>query len=101
MRTRNRKLNPAEAVAFSHPQNQKDSVSTLNDSAMEVLGKLDTEGAFDHLFINKKTRKPYTTISKQWDIIRTAAGLPHLRIHDLRHQFAVSAHQRRCQSLHL
>ena len=40
------------------------------------------------MFSSTKRRKPYTTISKQWDIFRKAAGFPHLRIHDLRHQFA-------------
>lgn len=31
---------------------------------------------------------PYTTIMKVWTRLRTKAGLPHLRIHDLRHQYA-------------
>jgi integrase len=60
----------------------------LNDSALEVLEKLDTEGKYEHLFINKKTEDPYTTIMKVWTRLRAKAGLPHLRIHDLRHQFA-------------
>ncbi len=60
----------------------------LNDSALEVLGQLDTEGKFEHLFINKQTEQPYTTIMKVWARLRSKAGLPHLRIHDLRHQFA-------------
>lgn len=60
----------------------------LNDSALEVLSQLDTEGQYDLLFINKQTEKPYTTIMKVWTRLRTKAGLPHLRIHDLRHQYA-------------
>lgn len=60
----------------------------LNDSALEVLDQLDTEGKFEHLFINKQTGKPYTTIMKVWTRLRGKADLPHLRIHDLRHQFA-------------
>ena len=60
----------------------------LNDSALEVLDRLDTEGEYEHLFINKQTEKPYTTIMKVWTRLRAKAGLPHLRIHDLRHQFA-------------
>ena len=60
----------------------------LNDSALEVLSQLDTEGHYDHLFINKHTEKPYTTIMKVWTRLRAKAGLPHLRIHDLRHQYA-------------
>ena len=61
---------------------------SLNDSAIEVLGLLDTEGKFDYLFINRKTGKPYTTIHKSWVKLRTKAGLPYLRIHDLRHSYA-------------
>jgi len=60
----------------------------LNSSAIEVLGRLDTEDEFEWLFVNLKTRKPYTTIHKVWERLRAEAGLPHLRIHDLRHQYA-------------
>jgi integrase len=60
----------------------------LNDSALDVLGQLDTEGRFEHLFINRRTGKCYGTIMKVWARLRKAAGLPHLRIHDLRHQYA-------------
>lgn len=60
----------------------------LNDSALHILNQLDTEGEFDHLFINRRTRQPYTTIMKSWQQIRVKAGLPNLRCHDLRHAFA-------------
>jgi integrase len=59
---------------------------------MEVLNQLDTEGNFEHLFVNKQrskeTEAPYTTITKVWDRLRNKASLPHLRIHDCRHLFA-------------
>ena len=60
----------------------------LNDSALHVLDQLDTDGKFDHLFINRKTRKPYVNIYKVWTRIRQKAGLPKMRLHDLRHGFA-------------
>ena len=60
----------------------------LNESALEVLAELDTEGEFEHLFVNRQTGKPYGTIMKVWSRLRTKAGLPHVRIHDLRHQYA-------------
>ena len=60
----------------------------LNASAMEVLSAVQTEGHFDHVFINRQTQKPYTTVHKVWGRIRRKAGLPHLRIHDLRHMYA-------------
>lgn len=58
----------------------------LNDSALDVLGRLD--GDSEYLFTNKQTGEPYTTIHKVWGRLRRRAGLPHLRIHDLRHQYA-------------
>lgn len=67
----------------------------LNDSAIEVLDAVDTEGKFDHVFINHRWKnedgsmgRPYTTIHKVWEKLREKAGLPHLRVHDLRHQYA-------------
>lgn len=58
----------------------------LNDSAMEVLGELDTRKEGGRLFVGR--RGALTTIAKQWVRLRKKAGLPHLRLHDLRHQFA-------------
>lgn len=60
----------------------------LNDSALAVIGELDTKGSFDHLFINKRTKLPYVNIAKVWEELRQKAGLPKARLHDLRHQFA-------------
>ena len=60
----------------------------LNDSAIDVLSQLDTQGMYDYLFINKQTGNRYTTISKVWGRLRKKAELSHLRIHDLRHGFA-------------
>lgn len=60
----------------------------LNDTALNVLSQLDTEGKYEHLFINKKTEKPYVSVANVWQKLRVKAGLPHLRLHDLRHQAA-------------
>lgn len=69
-------------------KSRKIRVVPLNDSALEVLAELDTEGQFEHLFVNRQTGKPYTTIMKVWSRLRLKAGLPFLRIHDLRHMYA-------------
>ena len=60
----------------------------LNDSAIGVLNRLDTKDKFEHLFRNMQSGKPYTTIQKVWNRLRNAAGLGHVRIHDLRHSYA-------------
>lgn len=69
-------------------KSRKIRVVPLNDSALDVLAQLDTEGNFESLFVNRQTGKPYTTIMKVWGRLRLKAGLPHLRIHDLRHMYA-------------
>lgn len=60
----------------------------LNDSALDIISQLDTEAEFEYLFVNRVTGNPYTNIHKAWGKIRYQAGLPQLRIHDLRHQYA-------------
>ena len=60
----------------------------LNDTALEVLSRQNTRDKYEHVFVNKQTGKPYTTIQKVWDRLRRKAGLGHIRIHDLRHTAA-------------
>jgi len=75
-------------VAASSSKNKRLRTVPINETALEVLSKLDTRGQYESVFINKRTKRAYITISKQWDKFRKEAGFPHLRIHDLRHQFA-------------
>lgn len=80
-------------IPASNSKSKRVRVVPLNDSAMEVINQLDTEGIYEHLFVNKqrsaeiKKEAPYTTITKVWDRIRNKAGIPHFRIHDCRHLF--------------
>lgn len=60
----------------------------LNDSALTVLSQLNTEGTFEHIFVNPLTKGPITSVHAVWNRLRKEAGLPHLRIHDLRHMYA-------------
>ena len=48
---------------------------------------MGTRGKYDHPFI-ARGGKSFTTIHKVWNRLRTEAGLPHLRLYDLRHQYA-------------
>jgi len=75
-------------VAAKNSKSKRMRPVPLNDTAIEVLNQLDTEGQHEHLFINKKTKKPYVNIAKVWERLRVKAGLPNLRMHDLRHQAA-------------
>jgi integrase len=62
----------------------------LNDAAMAVLDELDTEESSEWLFIScyADGNQRMTTINKVFQQIRKDAGLPWLRLHDLRHNFA-------------
>jgi site-specific recombinase XerD len=55
---------------------------------MKVLDQLGTEGKYEHLFINHRTGKRLTTVGKTRDRLRKEAGLPDLRLYDLRHEYA-------------
>lgn len=61
----------------------------LNDASLDIIRQqIDSTDGYDHLFVNHQTGKPYTTIMKVWTRLRNKAGLPHLRLHDLRHSYA-------------
>lgn len=60
----------------------------INDATFEVLNSLDTKGTDGPLFISPKTGKRFTTISKQFERILTAARIEGFRIHDCRHFYA-------------
>jgi integrase len=75
-------------IPASNSKTKKTRAVPLNDSALDVLNQLTTRDRYEHVFINSQTELPYTTISKVWGRLRTKAGLPHLRLHDLRHLFA-------------
>lgn len=75
-------------IPAKHSKSKRVRPVPLNDSAMHVLGHLPTREKGGPLFVNRQTGRPYTDIAKVWQRLRSKAGLPHLRIHDLRHTFA-------------
>jgi site-specific recombinase XerD len=76
-------------IAASNSKSKRIRTVPLNDASLDIIKQQmeDTKG-YDYLFINHQTGLPYTTIMKVWNRLRIKAGLPHLRIHDLRHSFA-------------
>lgn len=63
----------------------------LSEQALAIIKKLPRWEKCEWLIPNPKTRKPYNSIKRAWDTARVAAGMPELRIHDLRHSFCSSA----------
>jgi integrase len=62
----------------------------LNDSAIQILKQQPRYETTDLVFPNPRTKRAYVNIGKPWRKIREQAGLPKLRAHDLRHQFATN-----------
>ena len=75
-------------VSAINSKSGKSRVVPLTDAALSVLNEIGTEGSFDHVFVNSKTGKHYTHIRHTWIRLRNKAGLPWLRLHDLRHTYA-------------
>lgn len=60
----------------------------LSTRAIEILKGMKEESTTDFLFPGKVPGKPLQEIKKAWHRLRTQAGLPDVRIHDLRHTHA-------------
>ena len=60
----------------------------LSEAAVSLIQSLPRWPECPWLVPNPKSRKPYVSIYHSWDTARKAAGVPDLRIHDLRHSYA-------------
>lgn len=59
----------------------------LSQGALKVLERRQ-QNCSVYVFPNPKTGEPLKHFHNTWDRIRTRAGVPDVRIHDLRHNFA-------------
>ena len=60
----------------------------ISAKAMEVLKGLRRWNGCPYVLPNPTTLKPYGNLFCAWDTARKRAGLPDVRMHDLRHSFA-------------
>ncbi len=60
----------------------------LSSAVVETLAQLPRWSECPYVLPNPMTRKPFTGIHVAWDTARKRAGLPGVRMHDLRHTFA-------------
>ena len=56
----------------------------LGKTALEVLAQVESDHP-EWVFLNHVTQKNYRTLHNAWQELRTLAGMPWLRLHDLRH----------------
>lgn len=59
----------------------------LSNGALEILERRKGNDS-EYVFPNPKTGQPLKHFHNTWDRIRKNAGIPDVRIHDLRHNFA-------------
>jgi len=60
----------------------------LSQAAIALIESLPRFDRCPYLLPNPETKKPYSDIKHPWQTARDLAGLPDLRIHDLRHSAA-------------
>ena len=60
----------------------------LPPPALAVLATLDRVEGNPHVILGQKPGTALVNLEKPWRAIRKAAGLPNVRLHDLRHAFA-------------
>jgi integrase len=58
----------------------------LSEAVLDVLNQTGTKDG--PVFVSTKTKGPLKQVHKVWQRLRVAAGMPKLRIHDLRRSFA-------------
>ncbi|WP_191970230.1 tyrosine-type recombinase/integrase [Methylobacterium planeticum] len=61
---------------------------TLNAGAVALLQSVMPVPGNPFIFPCQRTGRPSPTLFSTWNRVRTRAGLPDLRLHDLRHSFA-------------
>ena len=61
---------------------------TLNAPALAVLESVPKVAGNPFVFVGRVPGEPLTEIKRPWRLVRTAAGLADVRLHDLRHTFA-------------
>ncbi len=70
------------------PKSGKARHVPLSDGAVAVLESMPRLPECPYAFANPETGKPFVSMYYSWHTARVRAGLPDVRVHDLRHSFA-------------
>nr|WP_281720814.1 site-specific integrase [Nitrosomonas nitrosa] len=76
VRTKMGALNRSRVIALSQP-------------ALEILQAVKRRG--EHVFPSSVGDQPLVGVNRAWEKVRVLAGIPDVRLHDLRHSFATFA----------
>lgn len=60
----------------------------LSADVLAILARVPRWDGCPYVLPNPKTKKPYVSFFYSWDTARKQAGLPEVRVHDLRHSTA-------------
>jgi len=60
----------------------------LSESVLQILAQVPRWDGCPYVVPNPKSKQPYVSIYYSWNTARKEAGMPELRMHDLRHSFA-------------
>lgn len=66
-------------------------VFPLTPVVKDILGRIPRRPDHAYVIPGERAGQPLTYLRKAWRLIRTQAGVPDLRIHDLRHAFGTRA----------
>lgn len=75
-------------VLASHAKGNATRTIPLNAEAHRVLTAIRPDHASGLVFVSPRTGGEFDNVKKAWALLTRAAGLPDLRWHDLRHDFA-------------
>ena len=79
---------PTLKVLQENSKNGRSRYVPLSEAALKVINALPSKGKSEYLFTNSRNGERLQSIDKVWQRLRKEAGLPQLRLHDLRHNFA-------------
>jgi integrase len=79
---------PTLKITQENSKNGRARYVPLSEAALEVINQLPSKDVSDYLFTNSRNGERLQSIDKVWQRLRKEAGLPQLRLHDLRHNFA-------------
>ena len=71
-----------------HVKQRRQHRMPLSAPALQLLSDIKEKSESEYVFPGSSVSEPRKDIRRQWNQIRETAGLPDLRLHDLRHNFA-------------